>query len=65
MNRVTMRVGAIPDEKIVSTYAEIEAAHGGPRKADPKGVLREAAALLGVTYERARDVMLGEWGAQG
>ena len=32
---------------------------------DDKANIRAAAALLGVSYERVRDVMLAEWGAQG
>ena len=55
----------ITDQKILETYARIEAEHGGERMADAKAVLTETAETLGIRYERARDAVLTSWGMAG
>ena len=55
----------VTDEQIVSAYAESERSRGGPKLADAKECLRATAHKLGVSYERVRDAVLNEWGANG
>lgn len=52
-------------QEIVNAFEAAEKALGGPFMADPKVALRKVSEDLGVTYERARAVMLDEWCARG
>jgi hypothetical protein len=53
------------DADIIAKFEEVERAHGGPRRADTKGCLRETAALLSLPYERVRNVLTDHWGCRG
>lgn len=55
----------VTDAEILAAFAAAETAAGGPQKADTKAVLTSVAALLGVTYERARDAVLTDWSFRG
>lgn len=52
------------DLQLVAAHARIEKAHGGPRKADETVVIREAAELFGVPFDRARDAVFGPLGVR-
>jgi hypothetical protein len=49
------------DSEILAIYYRIEAELGGAGHA--KEALRRTAAEAGVSYERARNVVLNDWGA--
>lgn len=54
----------VTDPQIIAAHARVEKAHGGPRKANEMGVIRETAALLGITFERCRDAVFGPLGVR-
>lgn len=54
-----------PDSAVIAAYEQAETELGGARVADAKEALRLAAERTGVSYERARDVMIDRFGMRG
>lgn len=51
------------DAEIIAAFEAAEKSAGGPSMTEAKSILHHVARRLGITYERARDVLLHAWGA--